>query len=195
MNEHDIKVRWRENTNQAQILPIEALHRRSLAFDRAIWRQDMAELMGCVTVVLAFGLSIRAAPNFTTRIGESLAILCAVVAAFQLRRHATTRPRETSTGAPLLAFHVAALNRRRDLLRGTWRWIVAPITISIWVIVAGFVQARPASSGPLLTFAGIMTLIGLVLSLANRRAADRLQRDIDALVLLGADSPSATNRS
>ena len=99
-----------------------------------------------------------------TRLGELLAILCAIVAAFQLRRCAATRPTDASTGASLLAFHIAELQRRRDLLRSVWRWIVVPIVISIWVILAGFVQARPGSAGTLLTFACIMTVIGLVLS-------------------------------
>ncbi|MGH8220319.1 MAG: hypothetical protein ACREUT_17420 [Steroidobacteraceae bacterium] len=108
-----------------------------------------------------------------------LIIVSAIIAAFQLRKYAATRPSDASTGASLRAFHIAELQRRRDLLRSIWRWIVAPIMISIWVILAGFVQARPASAGPLLTFGCVMTVIGLVLSLANIRGARRLQRDID----------------
>jgi hypothetical protein len=118
----------------------------------------------------------------------------AIIAAFQLRRYAATRPSDASTGASLLAFHITELHRRRDLLRSAWRWIVVPIMISFWVILAGFVQARPGSAGTLLTFACIMTVIGLVLSLANIRGARRLQRDIDTLVPLGADLSNSTNR-
>lgn len=186
MNELDMKALWKQTNREPLVLTIGALHQRSLAFHRTVWRQDMAELMGCAIVALAFGFQIRAAPNAVTRLGELLAILCAIVAAFQLRRYAATRPTDASTGASLLAFHIAELQRRRDLLRSVWRWIVVPIVISIWVILAGFVQARPGSAGTLLTFACIMTVIGLVLSLANIRGARRLQRDIDALVPLGA---------
>jgi hypothetical protein len=194
MNEHDIKARWKETSHEPMVLTIEALHRRSLAFHRTVWRQDVAELMGCAIVALAFGFEIGAAPNGLTRLGESLAILCAIIAAFHLRGYAATRPSEASTGASLLAFHITELHRRRDLLRSAWRWIVVPIMISIWVILAGFVQARPGSAATLLPFACIMTVIGLVLSHANIRGARRLQRDIDALLPLGADSSTSKDR-
>lgn len=140
----------------------------------------MVKLMACAIVALASGFQIGAAPNALTKLGELLAIVSAIIAAFQLRRYAATRPSDDSTGASLLAFHIAGLQRRRDLLRSVWRWIVAPIMISIWVILPGFVQARPGSAGPLLTLACVMTVIGLVLSLANILNARRLPRDIDA---------------
>ena len=181
MNEFDIKALWKQTTQEPLVLTVEALHHRSLAFHRTVWRQDMAELMGCVIVALTFGFEIGAAPNAVTRLGELLAIVSAIVAAFQVRRYAATRPSDASTGASLLAFHTAELQRRRDLLRSLCRWIVVPIMISIWVILVGFAQARPGSAGTLLTFACVMTVIGLVLSLANMRGARRLQRDIDAL--------------
>jgi len=53
--------------------------------------------------------------------------------------------------------------------------------ISIWVILAGFAQARPGSAGTLLTFACAMAVVALVITLANIRGARRLQRDINAL--------------
>lgn len=185
MNEPDIKALWKQTNQEPLDLPIEALRQRSLAFYRMVWRQDMAELMGCAMVVLVSGFEIGAAPNTLTRLGESLAIVSAVIAAFQLRRFAAARPGGASTGASLLSFHIAELQRRRDLLRSVWRWIVLPIMISFWIILAGFVRARPGSAGTLLTFACVMTVIGLVLSVANIRGARRLQRDIDALIPLG----------
>lgn len=194
MNEHDIKARWKETNHEPPVPTIEALHRGSLAFHRTVRRQDMAELMGCAIVALALGLEIGAAPNALTKLGELLAILCAIIAAFQPRRYAASRPSEASTGASLLAVHITELSRRRDFLHSAWRWIVVPIMISIWVIVAGFVQARPGNAGTLLAFACLVTVIGLVLSVANLRGARRLQRDIDALVPPGADSSSPRNR-
>lgn len=194
MNEHDIKARWKETNHEQLALTIEALHQRSLAFHRTVWRQDMAELMGCAIVALAFGIELGAAPNALTRLGELFAILCAIIAAFYLRRYAATRPSDASTGTSLLAFHITELHRRRDLLRSVWRWIVVPILISFWIVLAGFAQASPKSAATLLIFASIMTVIGLVLSLANIRGARRLQRDIDALVPLGADLPNSRNR-
>lgn len=194
MNEYDIKARWKETDQEPLDLPIEALYQRSLAFHRTAQRQDMAELMGCAIVALAFGFEIGAAPNALTRLGELLGILCAGISALWLRRYVATRPSNANTDAPMLAFYISELQRRRDLLRSVWRWIVVPIMISFWVILMGFIRARPGSTGTLLTFGCIMTVIGLVLSLANVRGARRLQRDIDALVPLGADSSSATNR-
>jgi hypothetical protein len=67
--------------------------------------------------------------------------------------------------------------------------MVVPILIAIWVIVAGFVQARPDTAGPLFALGGIMTLIGLVLSLANVRKARGLQREVDALQTIAAPDP------
>lgn len=194
MNEIDIKAQWKETNHEPPVPTIEALHRRSLAFHRTVRRQDMAELVGCATVALALGLEIGAAPNAQTKLGEVLAILGAVIAAFQLRGYAASRPSEASTGASMLAFLVTELNRRRDFLHSACRWIVVPIMISIWVIVAGFAQARPGNAGRLLAFACLVTVIWLVLSVANLRGARRLQRDIDALVPLGADSSSPRNQ-
>lgn len=193
MNEHDIKVRWKQTTQEPLDLTIEAVQQRSLAFYRTVWRQDMAELMGCAIVVLVLGFQIAEAPNALTKLGELLAIISAIIAAFQLRRYAATRPSDASIGASLLDFHIVELQRRRDFLRSASRWIVVPIVISIWVILAGFVQASPGNTGTLLTFACVVTAIGLVLSLANTRRARRLQRDIDWLVPLGTYSSNSTN--
>jgi hypothetical protein len=184
MNELDIKALWKQRNQEQLALPIEALRQRSLALYRTVWRQDMAELMGCAIVALVFGFEVGVAPNVLTRLGELLAIVSALIAAFQLRRFAATRPSGASTANSLLAFHIAELRRRRDLLRSVWLWIVVPIMISFWVILAGFVRARPGSAGTLLIFASVMTVIGIILSLANIRGARRLQRDIDALVPL-----------
>ena len=142
MNELDIKALWKQRNQEQLALPIEALRQRSLALYRTVWRQDMAELMGCAMGVLVSGFEIGAAPNTLTRLGESLAIVSAVIAAFQLCRFAAARPGGAPTGASLLSFHIAELQRRRDLLRSVWRWIVLPIMISFWVILAGFVRAR-----------------------------------------------------
>ncbi|MGH8116641.1 MAG: hypothetical protein ACREPJ_04940 [Rhodanobacteraceae bacterium] len=193
MNEHDIKARWKQTNQEPLDLTIEAVHQRSLAFYRTVWRQDMAELMGCAIVALVFGFQIAAAPNALTKLGELLAIVSAIIAAFHLRRYATTRPSDASTGASLLDFHIAELQRRRDFLRSVSRWIVVPIMVSIWVILAGFVQASPGNAGPLLTFACVMTVIGFVLSFASIRRARRLQRDINGLVSLGTYSSNSTN--
>ncbi len=194
MNEHEIKARWKEPNQETLVLTIEALHQKSLAFHRTVWRQDAAELMGCAIVALTFGFEIGAAPNALTGLGELLTILCAIIAAFYLRRHAATRPSDASTGTSLLVFHIAELRRRRDLLRSIWRWIVVPIMISLWIVLAGFVQARPRDARVLVTFASIMTVIGIVLSIANIRGARQLERDIDALVSLGTDFSSSKNR-
>lgn len=185
MNEVDIKTLWKQTNQEPLVLTIEALHQRSLAFHRTVSRQDVAEFMGCAIVALTFGFQIGVAPNAVTRLGELLAIVSAIIAAFQLRKYAASRPSDASTGASLLAFHIVELQRRRDLLRSVWRWIVVPMMISLWVILVGFVQARPGSAGTLLTFACVMTVIGLVLSLANIRGARRLQCNIDALLPLG----------
>lgn len=193
MNEIDIKALWKQTNQESSALPIEALRQRSLRIYRTVWRQDMAEFMGCAIVALVFGFEIGAAPNALTRLGELLAIVSALITAFQLRRFAATRPSGASTGASLLAFHIAELRRRRGLLRSAWRWIVVPIMISFWVILAGFIRARPGSAETLLIFASVVTVIGIILSLANIRAARRLQRDIDALVPLGTYSSNLTN--
>jgi hypothetical protein len=194
MNEIEIKALWKQTNQEPLGLTIEALHQKSLAFHRKVWRQDKAELMGWAIVTLVFGFQIGAAPNALTRSGELLAIASAIIAAFHLRRYATTRPSDASTGSSLLTFHISELHRRRDLLRSVWRWIVVPMMISLWVILAGFVQARPGSAGTLLTFACVMTGIGLVLTLANVRGARRLQQGIDALLPLGTYSPNSNNQ-
>jgi hypothetical protein len=194
MNEHDIKAQWQQTTKEPLVLTSEALHRRSLAFQRTVWRQDMVELIACGFVALFFGYQIGAAPNALTRLGELLTVASATIAAYQLRRHAATRPTDASIGASLLAFHIRELQRRRDLLRSVWRWIVVPTVVALWVIVAGFVQAKPDAAGPLLTLGCIMSGMGLLLSLANVRKARRLQRDIAALVPLGIPAANQTIR-
>jgi hypothetical protein len=185
MNEHDIKARWQQTTEEPLVLTSEALHRRSLAFQRTVWQQDMVELFACGFVALFFGYQIGTAPNALTRLGELLAAASATLAAYQLRRHAARRPTDACIGASLLAFHVRELQRRHDLLRSVWRWIIVPMVVALWVIVAGFVQAKPVAAGPLLTLGCIMSGMGFLLSLANVRKARRLQRDIAALVPLG----------
>ncbi len=130
------------------------------------------------------------APNALTRLGELLAVVSAIIAASQLRRYAAS---QSSDGSTLRAFYIADLQRRRDLLRSGWSWIVVPILTSIWVILAGFAQARSGSAETLLTSACVMTVIGRVLSSANVRGACRLQRDADGLLPLGAHGSNSTN--
>lgn len=195
MNEHDIKSRWQQPAEEPLVLTREALRRRSLAFHRTVWRQDMVELFGCGFVAVFFACQVASAPNVATRLGELLAIVCVVTAGYQLRRHAATRPTEASIGASLLAFHVRELQRRRDLLRSVWRWIVGPVVAALWLILAGFVQAKPGDAAALVTLGCVMTGIGLVMGLANLRDARRLEREMAILVALGTPSPNhAANR-
>ncbi len=80
-----------------------------------------------------------------------------------------------------LAFHQRELERQRDLLRDVWKWYLLPFVPGLIAIVA----ARLPSTGwirglrfILFCAAGFYFLWWL-----NKRAADKLQRQIDELNL------------
>ena len=104
----------------------------------------------------------------------------------QLYRRASSRrlPPHALADA-CIAFHRHELERRRDALASVWSWYLAPVVPGMVVFLLSFpLEAYTGWSEVGIVF-GVSALFFVAVGVANRNAAKRLQREIDALAQSG----------
>jgi hypothetical protein len=100
----------------------------------------------------------------------------------QLHRRASARaPSVGGLGRPCLDLHRDQLVRQRDALASAWAWYVLPLAPGMLVFSAG--MAAVPAVGPTIAACAAAATAGVFAGIAwiNRRAAARLQEEIDRL--------------
>ena len=158
-------------------MPMEAIKKRATAFQRK-WRT--AQVIEYAAGIYVIGFSTVGAFRAERPLAAAGVGLLAAAAAFVLvhmHRHGWTgrTPRED---AAALDFYRDELERRRDLLRSVWKWYLLPFAPGFLTLLAARVTETPLEV--LATISGALAIAGAV-TWANLRAAQRLQRELDAL--------------
>jgi hypothetical protein len=173
---------WQEQPAEIGAISIDELHRRSQRLARIISRRNLRESVAAAGVVVLFGALAWMAPLALTRAAGALAVAGAIFIVYHLHRHGSARAMPVDMGLTnCLQFHRGELERQRDLLRSVWKWYLAPLLPSLFLIYLAPALAQPdrawrsvwGVAGNLMVFVAIGEL--------NRRAANRLQARIDAL--------------
>jgi hypothetical protein len=189
----DPKTLWKEQAMQATSFSPDYLERQSDCLTRAVKRRNTIEYVAAGLVALFFGanaLGLFGMPAgdvqaFTHVAGSLLMIAGAAVVAWQLHARASaTPPNPGATGT--LGYHLTALKRQRDALKAVWLWYVGPLIPGFAVLFAGAWLNPAADKVVLAVIQSVVVLVLIGVLALNRRAARRMQREIDRLEAEGA---------
>ena len=162
------------------------------AFERRVQWRNFGEYAGCAVVIACFGYYISIFQTTLIRTGCGLVMAGTLFVAFALHRRgaARTLPEELALQT-CLDFHRHELERQRDLLRSVWSWYLLPFAPGLAVFEAGVLaqaMAQPNAAAhetrAITTFAIAIagcSVVFVSIGVLNRRAASKLQREIDGL--------------
>jgi hypothetical protein len=186
MQNDDIHDIWQGQGPVPAPLTIEELRRKGGKFrSQIVWR-NVREYSGAALMMPYFGYFAWTARLPLMRVGNALMMAGLAYMAYQLHRRAAAGAAPADMGwKTCAAFYRAELERQRDALASVWKWYLGPLVPGLATILgASCLAAFPRS-----VMAGMMVLasaglIGLFLwwvARLNRRAAARIQQQIDAL--------------
>ena len=180
MSEDDeFKHAWQ---TQACALPqrsTQDLRAEARALQRTISRRNLREYLAGALVIPVFCYYMWLFPHWVTRLGAALVVLGTLVVMWQLHRRAASRAVPAELGGTCLQYQRSELVRQRDALHSVWLWYLGPLLPGLVVFVWG-VQGGSAKPVALLVDAAMLAVF-VAIAWVNRRAAARLQRQIDAL--------------
>ncbi|MDH0863800.1 hypothetical protein [Mitsuaria sp. GD03876] len=180
----ELKRQWRAQPTTAPDFDLDALRGAATGFQRRIAFRNTLEYLCCVAVVVVFSIYFFSFPYPLMRTGSVLTILATFVVAWQLRVRASTQAAPSDRGErSWLDYQRRQFERQRDALRSVPVWYVGPFLPGV-VFFRWGVDTELTVDAPFARGLGVDLLIGavfLAIILINRRAAWRLQQDIDRL--------------
>ena len=179
---HHLQSLWQDQPAEGRVMSLDELRYRSRRLTRIVYRRNLREYVAGAMVAVACGYLAWKAPLLLTRVGALLSVVGVIFIVYHLHRHgaARTMPEDMALTS-CLQFHRSELERQRDLLRGVWKWYLAPLLPGLILFYLGPILAHPerASRGWWL-LAGSLVFFVLIGEL-NRYAAKKIQARIDAL--------------
>lgn len=194
MNNDPLKQLWQSQPAATAVFSEPELARRARRLQRGIGRRNLRETLAGLLVIAGFAYYLWKFPFPLMRLGSALLILGVLVLLWQLQRRASRQLPPEAAGLSCRDFHRAALLRQRDALRSVWLWYIGPMLPGIVVFRWG-VKTELDASAPFAQGTGADLLIGAVLLAVvylNRRAAKRLQAEVDVLDRLEPPAPPPT---
>jgi len=186
----DMKKLWQNQPTEPPRIRPENFRKKMSKFERKIFWRNMREYAAGAVVIAIFGYHYPKLHGLLVRVGSGLIIAGTLYVMYQLHRRASFRPVPANLGLnTCIEFHRESLERQRDALRTIWSWYLLPCVPGLAVLVVRSIvsqwAAHPRSLGHLvissLVSPGIMAAIFFAIWKLNRRAAERLQTQIDEL--------------
>ncbi len=177
---------WQRQPLSESEIDMEKLIAKAVKFQRRVSFRNLTEYVAAGLLLVLAGATVASghAPLFV-RIGMTLIALggLVVVAVLRLRGHAAKdKPGLGVATGEMMRWHRSELARQRDLLRSVPVWYLAPFVPGLVVIFGGSWLASPASHVPRIALrAAIVAIVFLVVALANRRAARKLDEQMGEL--------------
>jgi Flp pilus assembly protein TadB len=185
MNEQELKSMWQAQAEDTAPLSPAQLHAEAEKLQRRVGRRNRTETIAGGVVIAVFAAYAWLLPTLLMRIGSALTIAGTLFVLVYLHRRTASRPPPPGAfGLPYVAYYRAELVRQRDALASAWRWYLAPFVPGVVVFGWGMLQMELQKTGHLrggpiaIAFTAVVFLATLLL---NRRAARRLQQQIDQL--------------
>lgn len=192
----DMKNVWQSQpTEPPRIRPGE-VRRKMNKFERRIFWRNVREYAAGLLVIAIFGYYEWRFDTLLVRLGSGMIIAGTLYVMYQLHRRASTRPAPADLGSSsCIEFHRKSLERQRDALRAVWSWYLLPFVPGLAILAIGSIASqRAAHQGSvghlvisILASQGIIPAVFFAIWILNRRAADRLQTQIDELNTLSED--------
>jgi hypothetical protein len=181
----DLGEVWRRQKVEHTQMTIDELRERASKFRRRILFRNFREYAAIAVVLAFFAFSMG---KYTTlmRVGAGLVIAGMLYVAYQLHRRGSTKAVAADLApASCLDSHRQELERQRDLLMGIWSWYLGPMIPGLVLLMVGVGMANPGHLKHAWLFEALysaaVALVFYFVARLNRRAAHRLQRQIDEL--------------
>ena len=186
----DLKDLWQGQQTDPPRIPSEDFRRKVHKFERKIFWRNVREYIAGAVVIAWFGYYEWKFRGLLVRVGSGLIIAGALYVLFQLHRRASVRIAPADLGSnTCIDFHRKSLERQRDALRSIWSWYLLPFVPGLVVLLIGSMMNQwtkhPAGLGQFVIHSlispGIMALVFFAIWKLNRKAAERLQAQIDEI--------------
>jgi hypothetical protein len=182
---------WRGQKVEHNQMTLAEIREKASKFQRRIRFRNLKEYGAYAAVVAFFGFSMGAYPPLM-RAGAWLCIAGMLYSAYQMHRRGSSKT--VAAGwepESCLSFHRRELERQRDLLLSIWSWYLGPLIPGLALLMIGGGVARPGHLKH--AWAAVSLYLALIavgfwfVARLNRRAAQRLQRQIDELGALSTE--------
>jgi hypothetical protein len=197
-NQLDDQLRelWQAQQLEGKKMSLEEIRDNVRTFEKKIRGRNMLEYIAAGIVLLSFGIQMfqPTPPNFMTRIGAGLTVLATIYVVYTLRTRGSVKNIPDTMGrASFIEFYRSSLESQRDLLHNVWRWYLLPFAPGMVAMLVSFAIRDGLILNPtpfpeqlrnglfLLLFSGVLVLFFFLVAAVNRRAARKLQSEIDAL--------------
>jgi len=187
---NEMKSLWQSQPTEPPSIRPEELRRNMSKFERKILWRNVREYAAGAVVIAIFGFYEWRFRTLLVRLGSGMIIAGTLYVMYQLHRRASRRAMPADLGSSTcIEFHRKSLERQRDALRTVWSWYLLPFVPGLSVLAIGSIlsqrAAHPGNLGQLvisiLASQGIIPAVFFAIWKLNRRAADRLQTQIDEL--------------
>ncbi|MFC4729224.1 hypothetical protein [Coralloluteibacterium thermophilus] len=158
----------------------------ALRFERQIRRRNRLEYAAVAVLIPWFatvaGLALIGGTDpGSTLLGLGALLLALGVAYVGIQLHRRASVATPPLGAPCLAFHRAQLERQRAAVASVWRWYLGPLLPGLALMWLGPAIAAPERWPMHLAILALLAGGCVGVGALNTRAAQALQRQIDAL--------------
>src|SRR4051794_3106555 len=187
---NDMKNLWQSQPTEPPRIHPEQFRKKLDKFERRIFWRNLREYAAGVAVIAIFGFYEWRIRTLLVRLGSGMIIAGTLYVMYQLHRRASRRPAPADLGSSTcIEFHRKSLERQRDALRTVWSWYLLPFVPGLSVLAIGSIAsqraAHPGNLGQLvisvLASQGIIPALFFAVWKQNRRAAEKLQAQIDEL--------------
>ena len=181
-DDRGLQALWQSQPADGNTIALDLIRQLAEGLERRVNRRNRREYAAAVLVVAVFGWQMFTLPSLLLRIGAGMSIAAAIAVAYMIHRWGTARMLPSDLAlTSALEFHRVQLERQRDLLRAVWWWYLLPFTPGVLVLEVGHALAEPERRSQIISLSVAMFLGMIAIYVLNRRAAARIQRQIDRL--------------
>ena len=179
----DLKTIWQSQHSEATQMSIDEIRTKARNFERKIRRRNLREYLAAVVVAASFAFFAWHSPSRMVSLGNLAVAAGALCFAYELHRRGSSRNKPKDLGTMgCLDFHVGQLERQRDLLNESWKWMIWLVLGMAVLMAAAIVTAPIRKTAPFLVVAILWTATWFWMMLRrNKRKAQTLQQEMDEL--------------
>jgi len=177
-----IRTLWQDHVVETETLSLNDIRNRARKFQKVTGRWNLVWYVSASITAVSFARFLLVYPSAIVRAGAGLGIAAAFLGIYLIHRGRSAQIVPDGVGlTTCITFHRTELERQRDFLLRSWRYLLLPIPGAILFAIG--VSNRAPQVG-ILPEAGLVSLYAvLILGVAKARQlqARKLQREIDAL--------------
>jgi len=177
-----LKSVWQNQPSEGIRVSVDEIRRWAGKFHEKICWRNAREYVAGVVVVVFFGFEFCRASDAAVRVAYGLIIAGIVYVIWHLHRRGSARNLPADLGlASGLEFYRRELERQRDLLQSVWGWYLGPLIPGLVLLTVARARTNPGHARDIGLSLALFALVFVFIGRLNRRAARKLQRQIDEL--------------